>query len=346
MASNNIEKDEVLPLELPAPPSWKKLVMPKKGGKIKKNEVVFVAPTGEEIRNRKQLVQYLKTHDGNPGVSEFDWSSSENPRRSARISEKVKAMPLMAAVEPTKKRRRTSSTIKEDKEMDVANVDKENLDKKDMESAREEKENVVEYEMEDKEKDEIGAKKEVSEHKKEEEMPDRDAPEKKMEASNDTEVDNGRDKMAGNGSEETIAIDAEVHNDSMDNDDFKGLVADAAVGETNAAEAGPEVEEEHGSGEKLEKIQIDKDGCAGDVNQDIPDKVTPGTNVAGGETGNVEESTLVGKANGSCLDFGVYRSLEQEKEKSRTSLMMDNGEINQPGPAHTPQHQPAAPISC
>lgn len=27
MASNNIEKDEVLPLELPAPPSWKKLVL-------------------------------------------------------------------------------------------------------------------------------------------------------------------------------------------------------------------------------------------------------------------------------------------------------------------------------
>lgn len=320
-------------------------VMPKKGGKIKKNEVVFVAPTGEEIRNRKQLVQYLKTHDGNPGVSEFDWSTIENRRRSARISEKVKAMPPTAVVEPTKKRRRTTSATKKDEEMEVSNVEKENLDKKEMEFSREEEENVVEADMEEEEKDEIGAKKEDTENKKEEEMPDRDASEKKIEASNDTEVDNG-DKMAGNGSEETIAIDAEVHNDSMDNDDFKGLVADAAVGETNAAEAGPEVEEEHGSGEKLEKIQIDKDGCAGDVNQDIPDKVTPGTNVAGGETGNVEESTLVGKANGSCLDFGVYRSLEQEKEKNRTSLMMDNGEINQPGPAHTPQHQPAAPISC
>ncbi|KAI9401931.1 hypothetical protein POPTR_001G192300v4 [Populus trichocarpa] len=28
----------------------------------KKNEIVFIAPTGEEINNRKQLQQYLKSH--------------------------------------------------------------------------------------------------------------------------------------------------------------------------------------------------------------------------------------------------------------------------------------------
>ncbi|OIT02284.1 PREDICTED: methyl-CpG-binding domain-containing protein 11-like [Nicotiana attenuata] len=324
MMASNTEMGEVLALELPAPSSWKKLVMPKKGGKVKKNEVVFVAPTGEEIRNRKQLVQYLKTHDGNPGVSEFDWS--------------IKAMPPTAGVEPTKKRRRTSSATEKDKEMDVS-------DKKEMESAREEKDNVVEDEMEDKEKDEMGPKKEDREYKKEEEMPDRDASEKKIEATNDTEVDNGRDKLAGNGSEEIIAIDAKVHNNSMDKDNFEGLVADAALGGTNAAEAGPEVEEKRGSGEKLE-TQIDEDSSAGDVNRDIPDKVTPERSVTGNETDNIQEPGLVGKANDSYANFGEYRSLEQEKEKNRTSLMMDNGEINQPGPAHTAQHKPAASISC
>lgn len=254
-------------------------------------------------------------------------------------------MPLTAVVEPTKKRRRTSSTIKEDKEMDVANVDKENLDKKEIESATEEKENVVEDEMEDKETDEMGAKKEVTEHKKEEEMPDKDASEKKMEASDETEVDNGRDKMAGHGSEETIAIDVEVHNNSTEKDNFEGVVSDAAIGEANAAEAGLEVEEKHGSGEKPE-TQIDEDSGAGDVNRDVPDKVTPERSVAGDGTGNIQEPGLVGKATNSYANFGEYRSLEQEKEKNRTSLMMDNGEINQPGPAHTPQHQPAASISC
>ncbi|XP_009763448.1 uncharacterized protein LOC107825921 [Nicotiana tabacum] len=344
MMASNMDKGEVLPLELPAPSSWKKLVMPKRGGKVKKNEVVFVAPTGEEIRNRKQLVQYLKTHDGNPGVSEFDWSTIENRRRSARISEKVKAMPPTAVVEPTKKRRRTTSATKKDEEMEVSNVEKENLDKKEMEFSREEEENVVEADMEEEEKDEIGAKKEDTENKKEEEMPDRDASEKKIEASNDTEVDNG-DKMAGNGSEETIAIDAELHNNSTDKDNFEGVVADAVFGKANAAEAELEVEEKHGSGEKLE-IQIDEDSSAGDVNRDIPDKVTPERSVAGDETDNIQEPGLVGKANDSYANFGEYRSLEQEKEKNRTSLMMDNGEINQPGPAHTPQHQPGAPISC
>ncbi|MCE7766735.1 hypothetical protein GQL56_29355, partial [Pseudomonas putida] len=40
--------------------------IPKQGSTPKRNEVVFIAPTGEEFKNRKQLEQYLKSHPGNP----------------------------------------------------------------------------------------------------------------------------------------------------------------------------------------------------------------------------------------------------------------------------------------
>ncbi|KAL2340365.1 hypothetical protein Fmac_008305 [Flemingia macrophylla] len=104
--------EEAFSLELPAPPGWKKKFVPKKAGTPKKNEIVFTAPTGEEINNRKQLDQYLKAHPGGPAVSEFDWGTGETPRRSARISEKVKAAPPTES-EPPKKRRRSSASKKE-----------------------------------------------------------------------------------------------------------------------------------------------------------------------------------------------------------------------------------------
>ncbi|KAG6575596.1 Methyl-CpG-binding domain-containing protein 11, partial [Cucurbita argyrosperma subsp. sororia] len=53
---------------------------------------MFVAPTGEEISNRKQLEQYLKSHSEDVAVSDFDWSTGVTPRRSARISEKAKQL--------------------------------------------------------------------------------------------------------------------------------------------------------------------------------------------------------------------------------------------------------------
>ncbi|XP_028108874.1 uncharacterized protein LOC114307678 [Camellia sinensis] len=64
--------------------------MPKKAGTPKKNKIIFITPTSKEIINRKQLEQYLKSHPGNPAISEFDWGTGETPRRSARISEKAK----------------------------------------------------------------------------------------------------------------------------------------------------------------------------------------------------------------------------------------------------------------
>ncbi|KAL1191325.1 Methyl-CpG-binding domain-containing protein 11 [Cardamine amara subsp. amara] len=102
-------EEEIVSVELPAPSSWKKLFYPNKVGAVKKTEIVFVAPTGEEISNRKQLDQYLKSHPGNPAITEFDWTTSGTPRRSARISEKTKATPSPDK-EPPKKRGRTKAS--------------------------------------------------------------------------------------------------------------------------------------------------------------------------------------------------------------------------------------------
>ncbi|KAI0498902.1 hypothetical protein KFK09_019800 [Dendrobium nobile] len=103
-------QQEVVSVELPAPHGWKKFT-PRKAGTPKRNEIVFISPTGEEIRNKKQLDQYIRSHPGGPSSSEFVWGSGDTPRRSARISEKTKAMETPEE-EPPKKRGRISSSKK------------------------------------------------------------------------------------------------------------------------------------------------------------------------------------------------------------------------------------------
>eukprot|EP00252_Welwitschia_mirabilis_P019837 TRINITY_DN46_c0_g1_i3.p1 TRINITY_DN46_c0_g1~~TRINITY_DN46_c0_g1_i3.p1 ORF type:complete len:329 (+),score=103.70 TRINITY_DN46_c0_g1_i3:241-1227(+) len=83
-------EEEVVSVELPAPAGWKKQFVPKRGGTPKRNEIIFVAPTGEEIKNRSQLQKYLKTHPGGPDLGEFDWGIGDTPRRSTRLSLKPK----------------------------------------------------------------------------------------------------------------------------------------------------------------------------------------------------------------------------------------------------------------
>ncbi|MCH84609.1 methyl-CpG-binding domain-containing protein 10-like, partial [Trifolium medium] len=97
---------------------------PKKVGTPRKSEIIFVAPTGEEISSKKQLEKYLKAHPGNPNISEFDWGTGETPRRSTRISEKVKTTPPPSEDEPPKKRgRKSSGSKKDDKETESAAVE-------------------------------------------------------------------------------------------------------------------------------------------------------------------------------------------------------------------------------
>ncbi|KAI3898441.1 hypothetical protein MKX03_001339 [Papaver bracteatum] len=112
---NMENKDEGASVDLPAPDGWKKKFVPKKSGTPKRNEIIFVSPTGEEIKNKRQLDQYLKAHPGGPSASEFDWTPGSTPRRSARISGKSKVSESPES-EPAQKRERKSSSKKGAKE--------------------------------------------------------------------------------------------------------------------------------------------------------------------------------------------------------------------------------------
>ncbi|KAI3869204.1 hypothetical protein MKW98_027969, partial [Papaver atlanticum] len=147
-------QDEVVSIELPAPPGWNKkfvqFIVKKRGGTPKKNEIVFTAPTGEELHTRKQLEQFLKSHPGGPALSEFDWGTGETPRRSVRISEKVKAISPPEIETPTRKRSKKSSSFRKDtKEAEVVQKDDVEGDK-----------DVVMQDKEVTEEDKTGTKKE------------------------------------------------------------------------------------------------------------------------------------------------------------------------------------------
>lgn len=103
------------------------------------------------MNNRKQLEQYLKSHPGNPPLSEFDWGTGETPRRSVRLSEKAKAAPP-PEIEPLKKRGRKASALKPDKK-EAEVVPQEADGKKDVElqdavTAESKKENNAENQFE------------------------------------------------------------------------------------------------------------------------------------------------------------------------------------------------------
>lgn len=78
--------------QLTAPPGWTKKLVPAKGTNItlRKHDVVFVAPDGQEIPSQWHLRRYLKAHPGGPAFSEFIWSSGEESiRRSARAIKEI-----------------------------------------------------------------------------------------------------------------------------------------------------------------------------------------------------------------------------------------------------------------
>ncbi|KAG5564426.1 hypothetical protein RHGRI_000569 [Rhododendron griersonianum] len=216
--------DEVFSLELPAPSGWKKKglyvddragveglcldceevnveglagsffvyeFMPKKAGTPKKNEIIFTAPTGEEITNRRQLEQYLKSHPSEPAISEFDWGSGETPRRSARISEKVKVTSPPESEQHPKKRR-TSVTKKEKKEgaEEIVVAKEEEATEKD--SAAEETGKDIGKENQDQKKEETQATDGKVEEKGEIEMADAEECKEEGEA----ETENSKEKVA------------------------------------------------------------------------------------------------------------------------------------------------------
>ncbi|GER25387.1 methyl-CpG binding domain containing protein [Striga asiatica] len=116
MATGEVNKpDEVVAIELPAPAGWVKKYTPKKGGTPQRNDIVFISPTGEEIKNKRQLDQYLKSHPGGPAAAEFDWGTGDTPRRSARLSEKSKAPEGPMSLPPKKRRKKSSPQVHDEK---------------------------------------------------------------------------------------------------------------------------------------------------------------------------------------------------------------------------------------
>ncbi|XP_077226081.1 uncharacterized protein LOC143859254 [Tasmannia lanceolata] len=146
LTENKEKKEEIVSVELPAPEGWKKKFTPKKGGggTPKRNEIVFISPTGEEIRNKRQLDQYIRSHPGGPSSSDFDWGTGDTPRRSARIIEKVKTTETPEG-EPPKKRERKSSAKKGEKKKDDG--DGETEEKEDAAAKEEENKESADTEM-------------------------------------------------------------------------------------------------------------------------------------------------------------------------------------------------------
>ncbi|KAI3962912.1 hypothetical protein MKW92_050649 [Papaver armeniacum] len=114
-----ITQDEVVSIELPAPPGWNKkfvqFIVKKRGGTPKKNEIVFTAPTAKNFTPENSW----------SNSSKFDWGTGETPRRSVRISQKVKAISPPEIETPTRKRSKKSSSKKDNKEAEAIHKDSE-----------------------------------------------------------------------------------------------------------------------------------------------------------------------------------------------------------------------------
>ncbi|KAL5999258.1 hypothetical protein ACLOJK_040708 [Asimina triloba] len=221
---------------------------PKKGsgGTPRRNEIVFISPTGEEIRNRRQLDQYIKSHPGGPSSSEFDWGTGDTPRRSARISEKAKASESPEG-EPPRKRGRKSS-LKEAKEKC-----KDGETEAPEEGATEEKTS-----MDIDKKEDVGTEVEEAPRKRGRK------PAGKKGAK--TKMDNRDDKTD---SEE--ADTAENPNASMDIDAKEKDGGDKVEGEESVTEAAKSVEDAIEQGE--EKSKVEEEVVASKESEAIDDAV-------------------------------------------------------------------------
>ncbi|KMZ62198.1 hypothetical protein ZOSMA_486G00160 [Zostera marina] len=156
--------DEALFVDLPAPAGWKKKFLPKTSGTPKKSEIIFVSPTGEEMKNKKQLDQYLKAHPGSPSSSEFDWGTGDTPRRSERISKRAKAVEIVEEELPKKKGKRS---ITKRRPMEKKNAVEEKAELVQEETGaveeKEEKKECVDAEMKDATDGKTGQKEPITE---------------------------------------------------------------------------------------------------------------------------------------------------------------------------------------
>ncbi|KAM2957962.1 hypothetical protein FF2_024879 [Malus domestica] len=297
--------DEVS-VELSAPPAWKKKFLPKKGGTPRKNEIIFISPTGEEFNSKKQLEKYLKAHPGNPAISEFDWSTGETPRRSARISEKVKVAPSPES-EPPKKRGRKSSGSKDKVEASGGEADATN-----------------EIQMKDAEVDE---KKDVE-----------------CEKQKDAEAEKGKDALkenqVGNGGKTEEETDQTKPEDGKD----KTLTdAKETLGEEkkeDAVEEKPAEEAAENNKEDVPQAEGGKADGTSDKKQDDIATVTVEANGAA-EKENLDGTTPpmdgeIKMKHDAAENDGKCNAQAEEKFKPKDGEVVENGKVEQVVQADAP----------
>ncbi|CAG7899755.1 unnamed protein product [Brassica rapa] len=318
--------DELVSIELPAPASWKKLFYPKRAGTPRKTEIVFMAPTGEEISSRKQLEQYLKAHPGNPVISEFDWTTGETPRRSSRISQKVKATTPTPEREPHMKKRRSSLTKKDLKEAaekenkkeggaEVAEAEKENKEGEKTEAEGEEGEAVTDK----KEPMEVDTseveKKSEEENKEGEAVTDKKEPmevdasevEKKTESGGIVEepskvVTDGENKPAEKETENKGSIAAEANGEknepNLDAEVNKGNETKEA--EEKKTDGEPNLDAEVNKGNGVQEAEEKKAEAAAAVSEEKSNDVKGEDTNRSGEANQVQQQQGAAAASVSC----------------------------------------------
>lgn len=299
-------KEEVISVELPAPPAWKKMYLPKRAGTPRKSEVMFIAPTGEEINNRKQLEHYLKSHPGNPAVSEFDWGTGETPRRSARISEKAKATPTPDKEPPKKRGRKSSGSKKDDKETE--SPDKVEVQMQDAEGAG-------------KENTEAGKENKIEKVDKEEQAAQTKNADTNMEEPAQEEVnkdikiqeDAGEEKEIKNVNE--VAEDTQHATEVQEQENVEGALKNKPAEEAGSGE---------GSAGNVPQTEVEKEN-APDDKKDIPDSATVEAN-----GGAEKEKPDVQENDGKC-NIPV-----DGKAKTMDGEITENGKVNQTGQTDAP----------
>lgn len=282
---------------------------PKKVGSPRKTEIVFIAPTGEEINSRRQLEQYLKSHPGNPPVTEFEWGTGETPRRSARISEKAKATPTPEKEPPKKRGRKSLSAKKEDKET---------------ESVPEKPEGEKQSEKEDTQ----ATEKEAAEVEKE------------KDTSNENQVENGGKTLAA---DQTANTDAKIEEAGKDvkiletvEDDKKEA---ASVEETPAP---MEVQEKPTEASYTDATQTVKE--KGPETHPEQENGTCEKQPEKPETATLESNGGVGKENpNGAISEGEAKV---EKGKAVDADVNENGRVLSSGQTDAPQPPAPAPVSC
>ncbi|KAL0651441.1 hypothetical protein Bca4012_094132 [Brassica carinata] len=296
---------------------------PKRAGTPRKTEIVFMAPTGEEISSRKQLEQYLKAHPGNPVISEFDWTTGETPRRSSRISQKVKATTPTPEREPHMKKRRSSLTKKDLKEAaekenkegekkeggaEVAEAEKENkegekteAENKEGEVVTDKKENmeVDTSEVEKKKNEEENKEGEVETDKKEPMEVDASEGEKKTESggiaeeppkveeSQEVVVTDGENKPAEKETENKAEANGEKNEPSLDAEANKGTETKEAEEKKTDGEANLDAEVNKGNG--IQEADEKKAEAAAAVSEEKSNDVKGEDTNRSGEANQVQQ---------------------------------------------------------